>query len=252
MAQNTIVVRARGARGPMGSQGQSGLQGIQGLQGAIGQTGPAGSGVTILGSYNSYAELIAAHPTGSVGNAYLVLQNLYVWDNVHNVWQNVGAIAGIQGVQGLTGDGIQGATGAQGLTGLQGIQGSAGSLGFQGIQGSTGIGVQGTIGSQGTTGSQGLIGTQGVQGIGGLQGLTGLQGAQGVAGVSFSTSQVSFKYEQASQSSIWNINHGLGFNPNVTILDYSGNTIESDIEYVNINNIRLIFSSNISGYAYLS
>lgn len=225
MAQNTIVVRARGARGPIGSQGRDGLQGVQGLQGSLGQIGPAGSGVSILGSYNNYSDLTTNHPTGAVGDAYLVLGDLYVWDATHNVWQNVGAIAGVQGLQGPVGFGAQGLVGSQGLTGLQGIQGI------------TGIGLQGLTGTQGITGSKGEIGSQGIQ---------------GTAGISFSVSQVSFRYEQSNQSSVWNINHNLGFNPNITILDYSGNTIESDIVYVNINNVTLTFSSDVSGYAYLS
>lgn len=225
MAQNTIVVRARGARGPVGSQGRDGLQGLQGLQGFVGQVGPAGSGVLILGSYNNYSDLINEHPIGSIGDAYLVAGELYVWDATHIIWQNVGAIAGVQGLQGLTG------LGTQGISGLQGLAGS------QGVQGVIGTGLQGLAGSQGLIGLQGLIGSTGVQGI---------------AGVSFSTSQVSFKYEQASMSSEWTINHNLSFNPNITILDYSGNTIECDIEYVNINRVKLTFSSDASGYAYLS
>ena len=236
MAQNTIVVRARGARGPVGSQGRDGIQGLQGLQGFTGQVGPAGSGVSILGSYNNFSDLTTNHPTGAIGDAYLVLGDLYVWNATHNVWQNVGAIAGVQGLQGLTGSGVQGLQGLTG-SGVQGLVGSQGLTGSQGIQGITGIGLQGLTGAQGITGSQGEIGSQGIQ---------------GTAGISFSVSQVSFRYEQSNQSSVWNINHNLGFNPNITILDYSGNTIESDIVYVNINNVTLTFSSDVSGYAYLS
>ena len=236
MAQNTIVVRARGARGPVGSQGRDGIQGLQGLQGFTGQVGPAGSGVSILGSYNNFSDLTTNHPTGAIGDAYLVLGDLYVWNATHNVWQNVGAIAGVQGLQGLTGSGVQGLQGLTG-SGVQGLVGSQGLTGSQGIQGITGIGLQGLTGAQGITGSQGEIGSQGIQ---------------GTAGISFSVSKVSFRYEQSNQSSVWNINHNLGFNPNITILDYSGNTIESDIVYVNINNVTLTFSSDVSGYAYLS
>ena len=259
MAQNTIVVRARGARGPVGSQGRDGIQGLQGLQGFTGQVGPAGSGVSILGSYNNFSDLTTNHPTGAIGDAYLVLGDLYVWNATHNVWQNVGAIAGVQGLQGLTGSGVQGLQGLTG-SGVQGLVGSQGLTGSQGIQGLTGSGVQGLVGSQGLTGSQGIqgitgIGLQGLtgaQGITGSQGEIGSQGIQGTAGISFSVSKVSFRYEQSNQSSVWNINHNLGFNPNITILDYSGNTIESDIVYVNINNVTLTFSSDVSGYAYLS
>jgi Collagen triple helix repeat (20 copies) len=244
MAQNVIVVRARGARGPAGSPG------------------PAGTGITILGQYNNLSDLQTAHPTGTVGQGYLVQQNLYIWNSQTNNWINLGPVqgpAGAQGVQGATGangpTGTSGATGAQGIQGVQGLQGTAGYLGRDGAQGVQGLqGISGAYSAQGIQGIQGLIGAQGITGLGtqGTQGTIGFQGVQGTSGVSFSTSLVSFKYEQSSQASVWNINHGLGFNPNITILDYSGNTIESDIEYVNINNVRLTFSSNVSGYAYLS
>jgi hypothetical protein len=48
---------------------QAGLRGIQ---------GPAGTSVTILGSYATYADLVAAHPTGNNGDGYIVDPYLYV------------------------------------------------------------------------------------------------------------------------------------------------------------------------------
>jgi hypothetical protein len=82
----------------------------------------------------------------------------------------------------------------------------------------------------------------------------GARGPQGAAGAvnGFSPSLVSYRHEQQTTATVWTINHNLNFNPNVTVLDYSGNTIECDIVYVNSNQIRLTFSSVISGYAYLS
>lgn len=66
-----------------------------------GATGATGTSVTILGSYNTYAELIAAHPTGNAGDGYLVAGYLYVWNG--SQWQNVGQI---KGDTGATGKGI--------------------------------------------------------------------------------------------------------------------------------------------------
>ncbi len=68
------------------------------LSGAKGETGTS---VTILGSYNSLAELEAAHPTGNAGDSYLVAGYLYVWNG--SAWQNVGQI---KGDKGDTGTGI--------------------------------------------------------------------------------------------------------------------------------------------------
>lgn len=65
--------------------------------------GADGTGVNILGSYNSLEELEAAHPTGDVGDAYLINGNMYVWNVEQNSWENVGNIQGPQGIQGLPG-----------------------------------------------------------------------------------------------------------------------------------------------------
>lgn len=66
-----------------------------------GATGATGTSITILGSYNTYAELIAAHPTGNTGDGYLVGGDLYVWNG--SAWQDVGQI---KGDTGATGKGI--------------------------------------------------------------------------------------------------------------------------------------------------
>lgn len=71
------------------------------LKGDKGDKGEDGTGVNILGSYNSYQELIEAHPSGSLGDAYLVNGDLYVWDG--DSWNNVGSIQGPQGPRGETG-----------------------------------------------------------------------------------------------------------------------------------------------------
>jgi hypothetical protein len=102
-----------------------------GPQGAAGVQGAAGTSVTILGSYPSLAALQAAHPTGNIGDAYLVQGDLYVWNGTS--WEDVGTIQGPQGTQGTSGP--------QGLTGIQGF-------GFAQAQGTTGL--------QGTTGAQGI------------------------------------------------------------------------------------------------
>ena len=81
-----------------------------------GAKGDDGTSVTILGSYDTYAQLIAAHPTGSVGDGYMVGGDLYVWDGTQ--WEDVGTIQGPQGP-----------TGPQGPQGPQGAAGSAGSAG---------------------------------------------------------------------------------------------------------------------------
>ena len=64
--------------------------------------GSDGTSVNILGSYNTLEELKAAHPTGNVGDAYLVQGNMYVWCVDNNDWQNVGNIQGPTGPSGTS------------------------------------------------------------------------------------------------------------------------------------------------------
>lgn len=76
-----------------------------------GRDGVDGTSVTILGSYNTLAELQAAHPTGSTGDSYMVGADLYVWNG--SAWEDVGQIQGPQGPMGPTGP--QGQNGADGV-----------------------------------------------------------------------------------------------------------------------------------------
>lgn len=76
-----------------------------------GTYGETGTSVTILGSYDTLAELEQEHPTGNLGDAYLVGGDLYVWNGT--AWEDVGQIQGPEGPQGPQGD-----TGV-GIAGLQ-------------------------------------------------------------------------------------------------------------------------------------
>jgi len=70
-------------------------------RGANGADGADGAGLNILGNYNTMADLIADHPTGSAGQAYMVGTDLVVWNTQTNSWQNVGRIQGANGTDGF-------------------------------------------------------------------------------------------------------------------------------------------------------
>lgn len=78
-----------------------------------GPTGPIGAGLEILGSYDTYEELVAAVPTGTTGDGYLVNGVLWVWAGFE--WINAGNILGPTGPTGSTGP--TGPTGPTGATG---------------------------------------------------------------------------------------------------------------------------------------
>ena len=142
---------SQGPGGPIGPQGPQGPTGVQGIQGPQGENGRDGVGVTILGYYDTYEELIAEHPTGNPGDSYIVDGDLYVWAVNENRWENVGRIRGPQGPDGPQGPG--------GPIGPQGPQGPAGPIGLQGPQG-----LQGPAGAVGATGATGPAGPTGPQG----------------------------------------------------------------------------------------
>lgn len=148
--------------GPQGPQGPRGPQGEQGIQGP---KGDAGTGLDILGTYESVEALQAAVTNPQQGDMYNVGQsepyNVYMWDTTNGgEWLNQGQLQG-----------------AKGDTGPQGIQGPPGPQGEQGVQGP-----QGPPGPQGEQGEQGETGPQGPPGPQGEQGETGPQGPQGPAG----------------------------------------------------------------------
>lgn len=71
-----------------------------------GDQGDPGTGLTLLGVYATYADLIAAHPTGTRGNAYYVGDDtsgvVYLWDPDTTAWVNVGELKGPKGDTGAT------------------------------------------------------------------------------------------------------------------------------------------------------
>jgi hypothetical protein len=57
---------------------------------------------------------------------------------------------------------------------------------------------------------------------------------------------------QTITSSTWNISHTLSFIPNIIIVDFQKNVIEGDYNYVDAHHITAVFSTPITGTAYLS
>lgn len=80
----------------------------------------------------------------------------------------------------------------------------------------------------------------------------GPQGAPGRDGAGVANLSASFV--QASPSGTWSVAHNMGYNPaGVTVQDHLGSTIEYDtLAYVDINNLVMTFSAEISGEVWLS
>ena len=126
--------------------------------------GKPGDTFTLLGRYDTLADLRAAVPDGSdIAGFYSVGTALpytyYAWYN--GDWQSQGRLQGEKGDKGEKGDtGAQGPKGATGATGPQGEKGATGAIGPQGIQGPKGDkGDTGAKGAQGVQGPAGAAGT---------------------------------------------------------------------------------------------
>lgn len=105
------------------------------------------SGLSIKGSYDSYEELIQAHPTGSLGDAYIVGDDLYLW--VNNAWSNVGQFRGEDGATPEIGT-----NGNWYINGVDTGKPSRGVKGDAGTDGSDGAAATVTVGTV-TTGAEG-------------------------------------------------------------------------------------------------
>ena len=131
---------------------------VIGDTGPKGDTGDIGIGTIIKGHYNSYSEFIAIHPSGSLGDAYIVDGSYYYWNE--NGWANAGSVKGDTGETGPKGDkGDKGDTGEKGSKGDKGETGNTGEKGEQGPKGDTGdTGATGDTGPTGPTGDTGATG----------------------------------------------------------------------------------------------
>ena len=163
-----------GADGKDGAQGPAGADGIQGpagpkgdkgdpgKDGANGKDGQDGKSFTISAQYTSEADMLAKHPTGKAGDAYLVTVpedngdgtttdyvHTFIWLSEDNKYGDAGRIQGVKGDKGDKGD-----PGTDGKDGAQGPQGETGPQGKQGVQGLPGV--DGKDGQNGADGADGF------------------------------------------------------------------------------------------------
>lgn len=144
----------RGIQGAQGPKGDQGPQGLKGDQGDVGPKGETGAPLSIKGSFPTLDELQEQHPTGQLGDAYMVGTHLYSWNG--SAWQDVGDIKGPKGDKGDVGP--QGAQGVQGPKGDAGAKGETGATGPKGAQGPQGVqGIQGERGATGAAGANATI-----------------------------------------------------------------------------------------------
>jgi hypothetical protein len=64
--------------------------------------------------------------------------------------------------------------------------------------------------------------------------------------------ELGYVYTQSVPASTWNITHGLGFIPNITVVDSGGTVVEGSYNYPNNSSVVLTFTGSFTGKAYLS
>ena len=79
-------------------------------------------------------------------------------------------------------------------------------------------------------------------------GETGPQGPVGTV----DPASLGYVHIENTPSTTWTISHGLGFIPNITVVDSGETVVEGSYNYPNSNTVVLTFSSAFSGKAYLS
>lgn len=60
-----------------------------------------------------------------------------------------------------------------------------------------------------------------------------------------------YTHIQPSATTVWTINHGLGYEPSVTVIDSVHDQVWADVHHVDINNLTITFGLSLAGKAYL-
>lgn len=83
----------------------------------------------------------------------------------------------------------------------------------------------------------------------GPPGPEGPAGPQGPPGEDGTGGDLNYRHQQLVAASTWEIAHGLGKYPSVTVRDSAGDLVEVDVEHVDLNNSRVIAVNPFGGTA---
>lgn len=73
-----------------------------------------------------------------------------------------------------------------------------------------------------------------------------------IKGVTGGGGDAHFVFTQSIPESIWEITHNLGKKPAVTVVDSGDSVVVGEVEYINLNSVRLTFAGAFSGKAYFN
>lgn len=75
---------------------------------------------------------------------------------------------------------------------------------------------------------------------------------QNLSRTSQAPGDTSYIHHQIVPSSTWTITHNLGKYPSVTVVDSSNNVVVGDIQYIDQNTVKIMFTTEFAGKAYLN
>lgn len=61
-----------------------------------------------------------------------------------------------------------------------------------------------------------------------------------------------YLHDQGIPSNVWTVVHNLGKYPSVTVIDTAGTDVLGEVEYININTVKIYFKNAFSGKAALN
>lgn len=68
----------------------------------------------------------------------------------------------------------------------------------------------------------------------------------------FTATDASFEYIQASAAAVWTVTHNLNKYPSVTIVDSANDEVEGNVNHVSKTQLTITFSAAFSGKAFLN
>jgi hypothetical protein len=63
---------------------------------------------------------------------------------------------------------------------------------------------------------------------------------------------LNYVYYQNNASDTWTVEHNLGKFPSVTVVDKNGDTVLTDVNYIDANTVEIVFNGAFAGKAYLN
>ncbi len=86
----------------------------------------------------------------------------------------------------------------------------------------------------------------------GPQGPSGPPGPQGPTGPAGTGGDLTYLHQQLTPAAVWTIDHGLGKEPSVTVINSAGDEVVGDVAFPTLDRVAITFSAAFGGRARLN